>query len=277
MPPSDPTPTVDPAAIAAFERDGVVCLRGVIERPWIERLRGAAERAILDPAYRGHRYGKPHHKGVFFGAFYMWQRDADFRAFAFDSPAPAIIAAMLRSREINLYHDHLLIKEPGSEAPTPWHHDIGYMCMRGARIASVWVPLDDVTVDNGRVAYVRGSHRWGRMFQPADWADYHAQGRGLNPELEPIPDIEANRADYDIVAWDVAPGDCIVSHAVTLHGASGNATTGRRRRALAVRYAGDDARYESRLGTIKPHTTKVLLDGDPLDPECFPLVWPRGA
>ena len=69
------------------------------------------------------------------------------------------------------------------------------------------------------------------------------------------------------------PGDLTVHHCRTLHGAAGNASPTMRRRALSVRYCGDDARYRIRRGVPrKPHHAEVA-DGDVLDhPDC-PVVW----
>ena len=71
------------------------------------------------------------------------------------------------------------------------------------------------------------------------------------------------------------PGDCLVFHAMIVHGAPGNATPGARRRGLSLRYTGDDARYDPRPGTFQfPHTPD-LTAGAPMTCDLFPRVWPR--
>jgi ectoine hydroxylase-related dioxygenase (phytanoyl-CoA dioxygenase family) len=50
----------------------------------------------------------------------------------------------------------------------------------------------------------------------------------------------------------MALGDCLVFHAMIVHGAPGNDTAGARRRGLSLRYTGDDARYDPRPGTHVP-------------------------
>ena len=67
------------------------------------------------------------------------------------------------------------------------------------------------------VRFVRGSHRWGRLFYPRvflDGADFNTTDAGL----EPVPDIDAHPQDYDILAWDLEPGDVIAFGFRTLHG-----------------------------------------------------------
>jgi len=55
--------------------------------------------------------------------------------------------------------------EPAEE--TPLHHDLPYWPVRGEQIISIWVLFDLATPESGAVTYVRGSHRWGKMYSPA--------------------------------------------------------------------------------------------------------------
>jgi len=268
-----PTPTTD--QIAQFRADGAVMVPGVVDPERIRRLHAATERMMAAPGHYAKDYGKPGQQGRFFGDLFMWRRDPDFRAMVFDAGLAAFAAAFLAATRIRFYFDHLLVKEPGSEAPTPWHQDTSYFCVDGEQMCSTWLALDPIDTASGRLQLVRGSHRWDRTFQPADWADYHQQGRTYNPDLDAAPDIEANRGAFDILAWDMAPGDCIVFHARMMHGAAGNAAISRRRRALSLRWLGDDVTYLDRKGSIKPWPHPHLADGaEPADPG-LPLVWTR--
>src|SRR6266481_6166006 len=101
----------------------------------------------------------------FFVDFQLWQRWPACRDFAFGSPAAAIAAAMMGSRTVCFYHDHLLVKEPETAERTPWHHDQPYYPVDGGQICSIWLPLDPVGRETA-VEYIKGSHRWGRWFAP---------------------------------------------------------------------------------------------------------------
>jgi ectoine hydroxylase-related dioxygenase (phytanoyl-CoA dioxygenase family) len=75
----------------------------------------------------------------------------------------------------------------------------------------------------------------------------------------------------------MATGDCLVFHAMIVHGAPGNDTAGARRRGLSLRYTGDDARYDPRPGTFQfPHEPD-LAAGAPMTCDLFPRVWPQTA
>ena len=170
------------------------------------------------------------------------------------------------------------MKEPGTSNPTRWHNDQPYWPVRGWQVMSFWLALDPTTAENGRLEFVRGSHRWDRWFQPEPFGRTVTRAYDDNPDYEKMPDIDAARDDYEIVAWDMAPGDAIAFHALTVHGAGGNLRRdGMRRRGYTVRYTGDDARYDTRPGTAKPLLTDALEDGDPMDCELYPVVWRREA
>jgi ectoine hydroxylase-related dioxygenase (phytanoyl-CoA dioxygenase family) len=264
------------ADIAAFRRDGVVCLRGAFDESWIEALRRAVDRDIEAPGPLARLNTPPGRPGRFFVDFQLWQRWPECRDFAFDSPAAAIAAAMMGSENVCYYHDHLLVKEPETAERTPWHHDQPYYPIDGEQICSIWLPLDPVGRETA-VEYVKGSHRWGRWFAPR----FFRPGAALavqDPRFEPVPDIDADRGAYDLVGWDMAPGDCIVFHALTVHGAPGNVSSSRRRRAYATRWLGDDARFAARVGEVSPPLhDHGLKPGDRMACRLFPPVWPRRA
>ncbi|NKB56407.1 MAG: hypothetical protein GKS00_08730 [Alphaproteobacteria bacterium] len=141
-----------------------------------------------------------------------------------------------------------------------------------------WLALDPVTAESGAMEFVRGSHKWNRWFQPEKFGDTNAHDDyERNPNYEPIPDIENTRNDFDIVSWDLAPGDAYVFHGLTVHGAGGNLHREHRRRGYAVRYTGDDVAYDTRPGPNEHLRCAILSDGDPLDSAQFPVVWRTAA
>jgi ectoine hydroxylase-related dioxygenase (phytanoyl-CoA dioxygenase family) len=94
----------------------------------------------------------------------------------------------------------------------------------------------------------------------------------------PLPDIEADRDAWDILAWDIEPGDVILAHPGVLHG-GGATTTTTRRRALTVRCYGDDIVYATRPPS-KPTVPRTpglgahLRPGDPLRSPWYPKLRP---
>ena len=275
--------------IRSFERDGVVCLRGVIDGGWIERMQGAMEHVLAHPGPQGVDNNPRGSSGRFALDVYLWTFDDDFRALALDSPLAAIAARLMRSARVNFLYDCILTKEPHSPYPTHWHQDQPGNPVDGRQVCGIWMPLDTVTIESGAVEYIRGSHRWGLWFDShgnklQDGHSFFKGPKELLPkpgdrgEFEAMPDFEAARDDHDIVHFDTEPGDCVVNHLLTVHSAPGN-TTARRRRAVGTRWGGDDSTFAVRKARFRliPPWDPGLLHGDPFprDHDLYPQAWPR--
>ena len=131
--------------VAAYDRDGVVCLRQAFDPTWVERLRVAVERDLATPGPNATNFAEGSTAGTFFGDMYMWRRDPEFRAAALDSHAPAIAARLMGSASADFFYDQLFVKEPGTLDPMPWHHDLPYWPLQGSQVCSIWLALEDVT------------------------------------------------------------------------------------------------------------------------------------
>ena len=264
--------TIGEAEIDAFQRDGAVCLRGLFDADWLALLRAETERALAAPGPFAEEYTKPGRPGRYFGDLDVWQRWEGFQRFAFHSPAAGIAGRLMQSDRVRFLYDQLLVKEPGTRENTPWHQDQPYWAVRGRQICSIWLPLDPVSRDSA-VSFVAGSHSAGRMYGPHHFSD-GTPYKGRN--LPPLPDIDGDRSAHRLLGWDLEPGDCLVFHALTIHGSGGNSSLTQRRRALATRWTGDDVVYWHDGGEIAIPTSDVgLRNGDPLDGPIFPLVWQR--
>jgi ectoine hydroxylase-related dioxygenase (phytanoyl-CoA dioxygenase family) len=261
----------------ALREDGAEVARGIVPLAWVERIRVAIEAELAAGSPTAAEYGRA--AGRFYGDFFLWRRNDEFRAFAFASPLPALAARLMASSRVNLFYDQLFVKEPGSVEPMPWRQDLPYWPVSGDQVISIWAPFDEVGPENGGVAYVRGSHRWVRMFRPQAFDPDNAGAFAASP-YPPMPDIDAGGGENELISWTLAPGDVLIHHPLTIHGAPGNRTAGRRRRALAVRYTGDDACYAPRPGTflemesVRAHVPAPgLQSGDPMGGELFPEAW----
>lgn len=265
-----PTRPVSKDEREAFERDGAVCLRGLFDPAWVDRLRSATARSMAGPGSMVREYDT-NGGGRFHANMFLWRDDSDIRAFVFESPAAQIAADLMGAHTVSFFYDHLLVKEPGTENPTPWHQDLPYWPVRGDQICSLWFALDHVDLANGGVRYVAGSHRWADAYraQSFDMTDKYDDGT-----LPAAPDPD--ELDVTVLNWDLEPGDIVAHHARTLHGAYGNQVTDRRRRGLATRWFGDDAVYAPRPRTMPLPEDPGLADGAPLRCALFPVVLEQG-
>jgi len=267
---------VSDAEIARYAEDGAVCLRGAIAADWIARLRAAIEADIAAPGPMKRENTPAGAPGLAFLDFQLWQRHPACRSFVLESPAGELAARLMGARDVTFYHDRLQVREPGTPELTQWHHDQPYYPLDGGQIVSFWLPLE-ATPREGGLEYVRGSHRWGRWFQPS-FPRRDGPPPPEDPRFEPVPDIEGDRSRYTLLSWDLAPGDLVAYHGLTLHGTRRGAIAPSRRSVWETRWCSDEVRYASRIGPITPRLEgHGLAAGDRLGGAMFPRVWPRQA
>lgn len=252
-----------------YRTNGVVVARGTLDRDALADLAAALAENLAAPGPWASDYTPADGAGRFFGDYVNWQRIPGYRRTALAGALPELAAALVEG-PVRFFHEHALVKEPGTNEITPWHHDEPYYCVDGEDNVSLWVPLDPVPARAG-VRFVVGSHRWGRRFVPRKFVDstpYATAAHGF----ELVPDIDAESAGHQIVSFAVEPGDVIAFHYRTVHGAPGTAgLTDQRRRAVSFRYVGGDARFATRPWLHSPPFDAVE-PGEQLDDERFPIV-----
>ena len=268
--------SIDDATAERFRRDGVVHLQGVFAG-WVDALRAGVERNMQSPGPYTKEYEPEGSKGYFFGDYCNWARIPEYRDFVHRSHAAELAARLMDSTTARFFHEHVLVKEPHTESRTPWHHDLPYYCIDGTQTVSFWTPLDAVP-RSICLELVVGSHRWGKSFLPKKFVgiDYERTGEALDA----MPDIDARRDEFEIASFDMAPGDAIAFHFLTVHGAPGNASESARRRASPTGGSATTCRFKIRGGEVSPpfpEAHRRLRDGDSLDDPEFPLVWTAGG
>lgn len=280
-----------------YERDGATVLRNVVSSHWIDRLSKTIDDILLSGSTHGRNFNRPG-DGRFFGDLFAWLHQPEFAAFIREAGLAEVAGKIMNSKEVRFFYDQLLVKEPGSTKRTPWHQDLPYWPVRGEQIVSLWVPIDTATPENGVVTYVKGSHRWNAFYRIENWSDNSdddsrqivdevaTETAGLEtyrdgPNGVGLRDIVEHPERHEFVTWNVEPGDVIVHHPLAVHGAPGNLSQNARRRALATRWLGDDARWDE----SRPHFMRmmkksspdfpypVLQTGDKVRDQLFPVVW----
>ena len=279
----------------SYERDGATVLRNVVPVQWLEALREGTER-LMRSAAPDEDLSRPG-EGRFFGDLFAYLRVPEYRDFIMNSGVGKLAAEIMGAKTARFFYDQPLIKEPGTPKPTPWHQDSAYWPCSGHQVMSVWVPLDPASPESGVVSYVKGSHKWNAYYPTVNWSDREEVDFGQEPgnrdlsenpgpgatasQPRTIADIRDHPENYDIVSWNVEPGDVLIHHMDTMHGAPGNMTQDRRRRAVALRFLGDDARWDD----SRPHFMRIMKrqapdfpypkhqTGDLITDPLFPVVW----
>ena len=262
---------VDDATVAAYRRDGAVVVRGLFSPDEVATVARGIERDLAEPGPMFKVASSADDPGRFVEDFCSWRRIDEFRQIAFDSRAADVAGALMGSNEVRLFHDHVLVKEPGTRQETPWHQDQPYYNVEGVQNASMWMPVDPVAPES-TLEFLAGSHLGGWLM-PRTFLDDEAK---WFPEgtLAELPDIEGDRTRFDLRAWALEPGDCVFFHMLTLHHAYG-VPGPTRRRAFSLRFLGDDAVHAPRPWRTSPQFDGLdaeLPAGAPMDHPLFPVL-----
>jgi ectoine hydroxylase-related dioxygenase (phytanoyl-CoA dioxygenase family) len=274
---------MDPHIVDAFGSDGAVIIRDLVSRRWLDELADGVEYNRTHPSPWSHWYTDADAAVGFWSDYVTWPRVEQYRRVVFDSGLAAVAGELMASRTVRFFHEHVLVKEPGASERTPWHHDEPYYGIDGALNVSMWIALDPVPATSG-LRFIAGSHRWDRLFVPRRFVDHepYLDGSDVRTEdradnragrYEIVPELDTELADHRVLSWDVEPGDVVAFHFRTLHDAPGNELT-TRRRAVSLRWLGDDATFAVRPWlTSPPYEPEGLVVGGPLDGDPrFPLV-----
>jgi hypothetical protein len=258
--------------IAAQVWKGAAIDAGRATRFDMRRFRALIEAdANARPLFDEPEMGAP--AGRFFYEAAGWRSSPEIRGVALDSRLPEICAALLATNYVNFWEDTTFVKSPGATQRTAFHQDYSYFQISGRKCCIVWIALDAADETNGAMQYVRGSHAWNRRFAPNLLV---AQTTLPESPDERLPDIEAAPDHYDIATVCAEPGDVIIHDVFTVHGSGGNRSRDKTRRAISLRYCGDDICYLDKAGALQqPWVSAKPRDGAPLYSRDYPRVWPR--
>ena len=124
--------------------------------------------------------------------------------------------------DIILWSSHFICKPPGDGRRVPWHEDSAYWGERLSKheVLTVWLAIDDSTVENGCMRVVSGTHNHGFSdYEAVDDPDKHVFGREIVSEQ-----VDESR----IVDLEVGQGQCHIHHSKMVHGSNPNSSNKRR-------------------------------------------------
>ncbi|MGW4843171.1 phytanoyl-CoA dioxygenase family protein [Nocardia brasiliensis] len=145
--------------------------------------------------------------------------------------ARVVVSPAVDRRDPHFLTAYYWAKPPVVGSAKPWHQDIAYappdFRENYRNVASIWVALDEATVDNGCLEFVYGSHRWGRMKhhgtaernddapRDQDATEYQVNVKSLaSSRIEPVP---------------LLPGAAVMFDGFTIHRSAANKSDSPRR------------------------------------------------
>lgn len=270
--------TLTDAEITAYRQDGVVLVKRAIDPDLVPRMIAAVDAHLARTPTDGSprtSTGMNRH---------LYPTDPEFRSFAFDTGLARLAAQATGSETIRIYFDQLFVKDAHTDAAVfHWHQDHPFWPIEGTQICSTWVALTHADVEASALEFVRGSHRSGITYRPyfggptdieqlnRMWPNFGAYVASFPHEIERFEDHPLR---YDVIGFEVEPGDALLFDYRIVHRSRGNRSPNRRV-AVSWRWLGDDAVWNPVPGAdpvIGPeHTT--LRPGDRItDDVAFPVV-----
>lgn len=254
---------VSQSSIDELAQNGAICLRKITTDDWVKRLQDTVDEMLVQK-----RAGNEGAFDILNGAY---DRNQVIKEFVHQSDEGEIARQLLQSKEARFFFDQTFVKEPGTDAPTPWHHDQSFWPVKGKNVMSIWLALDYVTKESSGLEYIKGSHLWNKRFRPEGFTE-ESKKFFEGTDGEDIPDIDNNRDKYEFLNWDLEPGDCLIHMGFAVHGSSGNATRDRRRRAFATRWLGDGIIYAPEQTKSTNLIDSNLKSGDGLENSRYPII-----
>jgi ectoine hydroxylase-related dioxygenase (phytanoyl-CoA dioxygenase family) len=220
-----------------YARDGVIFVRGALDATQQALVADAFAYSIAHPT----SIAPPRaDDGPFFfadnGNVANW-RSEPYRRVLSETPIAAIARKLFGAKDVWFFNEQLFWKEGGHVPRTPWHQDTTYFKFDGPDQAVFWVSLDPLP-EGAALEVVRGSHRQTLYDGISSGAEGGRVRFYADADLPPLPDIEGDRARWDIASWGFELGDLLIFHPKALHG-GGPATPEMRRRSLTLRLCGD--------------------------------------
>jgi|KBSMisStaDraftv2_1062788.scaffolds.fasta_scaffold08746_2 ectoine hydroxylase-related dioxygenase (phytanoyl-CoA dioxygenase family) len=191
----------------------------------------------------------------------LWQTDEGVKKLMLDERLGNMAAQLAGVDGIRIWHDQALIKRPWAN-PTSWHLDTPFWSFSDRNAISIWVALDNATLENGCLFFIPGSHKQTNF-------DKITIGRNMDGIFDVYPQLKNTMP----VAAPMKAGSCSFHNGLTVHGANANMTSGFRR-AMTCAYMPDGNVFNGEPNILPDAYLEKLKIGDPLNnDEQNPLIY----
>jgi chlorinating enzyme len=129
---------------------------------------------------------------------------------------------------------HFFCKMPGDGKRVSWHQDASYWPLTHSKTVTVWLAIDDATVENACMQFIPGSHWFGHLTYTLSEDD---QSNVLTQTVAGMDQLKAP------VYNELKAGEISIHSDLLVHGSEANASP-RRRCGLTLRYCPADVRAD---------------------------------
>lgn len=195
----------------------------------------------------------------------LWQTNEKVKQLILDENLGKMVADLSGCDGIRVWHDQALIKRPWAN-PTSWHLDTPFWSFSDRRALSIWVALDDATLENGCLYFLPGSYHSTSFENPGI-------GKNMDEIFKFYPELSSSSSK----AVPMKAGSCSFHNGLTIHGAGANMTKGFRR-AMTCAYMPDGAVFNGIQNILSDEQVANLQVGDLLnDDEQNPLIYSKNS
>lgn len=201
------------------------------------------------------------YENVFVQRVNLWQDNEMMRKIMLDARLGKMAATLAGVDGIRIWHDQALIKKPYAN-PTGWHLDNPYWSFFSRDAITIWVALDDVTIENGCLWFLPGTHQL---------ATY--DNVGIGPNMGDLFKVYKDWSKIQAKPVVIKAGSCSWHNGLVAHAAGPNMTTGFRR-AMTCAYMPDGSTFNGQRNILREEQLAKLQIGDLLeDDEQTPLIY----
>ncbi len=212
---------------------------------------------------RSIKSGEDYYDHVFIQRLNLWQDNTRVRRLVLDWRIGRLACDLEGLDGVRVWHDQALIKAPWAN-PTSWHLDTPYWSFSHRHASSIWIALDDATLENGCMWFIPVSQRHTRF-------DNVAMGNNMGDLFKLYPELKKMKS----VAAPLKAGGCSFHNGLTAHGANANMTPGWRR-AMTCAFMPDGAVFNGQANILPRALLAKCKPGDVLDhPDQNPLLYHR--
>lgn len=225
--------------IERYSKDGYLNYGPILPPEEMEGIRAYVQELItcLNPKVRPENMNMPHLVDRYFIDLCSNPRLLD-------------VVEQIIGPDIVLFACGLFCKPKGDGKEIPWHQDGIFWPLDPMKITTLWLAVDDSTLENGCMRVIPGTHKLGKIEHVGS-----GEGKALHLYLDESHFDVAKSVDIEL-----KQGSCSFHEAFTIHGSNPN-NSPKRRCGFTVRYMSAEAKFD-RTEWPDPNQPLFLLRGE---------------
>jgi ectoine hydroxylase-related dioxygenase (phytanoyl-CoA dioxygenase family) len=232
-------------------RDGYVFLRDTLDAGKIL----AAREEVFERLESVGEIASPAHEGIATGQSQRVQLQSDLGSFWRSVSTGPLLRDVTHGAEVGKLletifeqpskaHDLMYLRPVALTQSTRLHYDYPFFAGDATRILTVWIPLGDVTTDEGPLAIVEGSNHFDDLLDPIRNVDFSSdrsneavQAAAYEKQNEADPVTMLQQRGSKFLTSQFKAGDVLIFEGFTMHGSFDNQSKHERvRLSVDVRY-----------------------------------------